>query len=243
MRFSLKVREKALQHAMEEAPREACGLVFKDRYVPCINVNPEPEKGFVIGNDQNAALVKKHGPYEGVMHSHTAGEVSPSEEDMKHQIASGVPWGVHVLEGGKAGHRYVDYFEFGDHLLDEPLVGRRFRMGVFDCVSLLRSWFWQEHGLKLPDIPRYDDIWEDNDLLQLFANGYSKEISDFDLLEPDDIRKGDVVMMALRSETVNHFAVLCDDQVAIHHPYGGLSSRKPFVTLQAVAHKILRYKG
>ena len=43
---------------------------------------------------------------------------------------------------------------FGDHLLNEPLIGRQFIPNVMDCYELMRTYVHQTHNRQLPAVPR-----------------------------------------------------------------------------------------
>ena len=52
MKITEEVKEKALTHAKEDAPRESVGLVHivkgRERYFPCKNLAATPDEHFVL---------------------------------------------------------------------------------------------------------------------------------------------------------------------------------------------------
>ncbi|KRW94362.1 hypothetical protein AQY21_20750 [Paracoccus sp. MKU1] len=208
------------------------------RYVRCRNVAEEPELDFEIDpEDMRAALAQ--GSFEGVIHSHPNGEAAPSESDMRGQIDTDVPWGIVILAGGQ----FAKLLHWGDHLLDEPLLGRQWVAGAFDCFALFRSHIKQTHGVVMPDIPRTDD-WASLDTYATYANNRARYpmLEDIPLTEMSQIREGDALIMALMSSTPNHFAIYVGNNLILHHPADGLSSRRPLNTLTAKVTHILRFK-
>lgn len=239
--FSQEVTDAALEHAKEMFPQEACGLVLSGKYVPSENRAEHPEADFSIAKEEVAAAYKS-GKLEGVWHSHTQGQNAPSKRDMESQIAMGLPWGIHVLEQGEEGPNFLNTLTLGDHLLDEPLEGRVWFSGVSDCVSVVRSYFKQKHGLILPDFPR-DVSWWDGSGASPIDEVFPVYAEKFDILPPETpIRKEDIVTMAIRSSQSNHLGVMVEDQVILHHPMTGLSALRPFITLQATLTHVLRMK-
>ena len=87
-------RDDAVQHAIAEMPREACGLVLMDngqeRYFPCRNL--------ALGLDEfqldaaDYAEADCIGEIVAVVHSHPHGPALPSEQDLQSCAASGLPW-------------------------------------------------------------------------------------------------------------------------------------------------------
>lgn len=239
--FSQKVTNDALQHAKEVFPQEAAGLVVDGKYCPATNRADSPEDDFEIPKEEVAAAYAT-GKLQGVWHSHTKGQNSPSRVDMQSQIGMGLPWGIHVLEPGQDGPSFVNTLTFGDHLLDTPLEGRTWVSGVYDCVSLVRSYLYQTKGIVIPDFARDVDWWDESSgspFLEVLPR-YEEYLHTLPAETPFEV--GDIVVMAIRSSHPNHFGVILEPAVILHHMHGTLSSKRPFVTLQGAVTHILRTK-
>ena len=232
-----KASHAHVQSIALDSGHEACGVVAGDCYHPIKNIHPQPEVGFCLDPKQLAKVEKKFGPIQGVVHSHVDGSRFPSLSDMENQIKTNVPWLVHVFLGGAC----KGMFHWGDHRLGDDLIGRRWLPCVSDCFSLIRSYFWQNHQILLPDFPREDDWWNQIDTTKELA----KRIDDYPMfveVKDGTLRKDDVILMAIRSEQPNHFAVMWDDQTLLHHPAEGLSSRRSIGMLQGTVKHIYRLK-
>lgn len=87
-------RAAAVEHAMAEMPREACGLLVLDngqeRYFPCRNLAQHLDEFMLDPADYAAADLV--GEIVAVVHSHPNAQALPSDADMQSCNASGLPW-------------------------------------------------------------------------------------------------------------------------------------------------------
>jgi proteasome lid subunit RPN8/RPN11 len=216
--FGPDVDEAARAHALREYPRESCGVVRSWKYHPLANVSPEPEESFVL---PASALVDFY-PVEAVVHSHCAPRHNgnPSAEDMESQIETRVPiYGIVLSDGKDAGGPVW----IGDFLLDEPLVGRSFAHGVRDCYSLVRSYYWQERRIKLPEFPRSTGWWRSG--VDMYREKFPE--AGFARIDAADVAPGDVLLLQIRESVPHHAVVLLADGLILHHLPNRLSRREP----------------
>ena len=109
----------------------------------------------------------------------------------------------------------------------EHLIGRPFRWGVSDCLSLFRDFYRDNFGIEITDYARPTD-W-DSGKLDLMRLCYERE--GFDLISDwraQDLRPGDVLCIVIGSTAPNHFAIFLGDNSIIHHLYGRFSSVEPY---------------
>lgn len=215
-------------HALEEYPREACGLVVivkgRERYWPCRNIASTPSDHFTL-EAEDYAVAEDAGEVVMVVHSHPDVAERPSEGDRVACEASGLPWLIISVMPGPvvAGQAQIAPSGF-----QAPLVGRTFQHGILDCWSLCRDWYAQEMGVMLPNPRRLDNWWDDghSDLYgsdELRAAGFVP-------VTIDDIRRGDLILMQIRSRNLvpNHAGIYLGDGLMLHHMHGRLSSRDVF---------------
>lgn len=231
--FDEAVYSAARRHAIDSAPEECVGLVVDGVYVPLENLAADKRNHFELAPDAFIA----YGRPQAIIHSHVKPQHSPcpSAHDMAMQQQWGIPSGI-VWTDGKAawGPNW-----FGDHLLDAPLLGRKFMHGIFDCYALIRSWYWQELKIKLPEFPRTDGWWQHGQ--NLFEDGFSS--AGFVEVPKRDAMYGDVLLMTIRSKVPNHGAVMLDRGLIIHHPGGSpkmLSRREPLGTWGRFVTRVVR---
>ena len=73
-------RPEAEAHALEQAPREACGVVVNGKYWRCRNIAEDPEQDFVI-EPRDYAVAAMYGRVEAIVHSHPmGGSASPADK-------------------------------------------------------------------------------------------------------------------------------------------------------------------
>lgn len=210
-------RDAALQHAQQEAPREACGLVVvikgREVYRPCRNT--------AVGDDQfciepeDYAAAEDAGEVVAVVHSHPNASPDPSEADLVGCEASGLEWHIVGLPSGHWSHLRPNGYR-------APLVGRQFVHGVLDCYAIIRDWYAQERGIELPDFERHDDWWLRGQ--DLYRENFRRAG-----FEPcDDLHPGAVLLMQIGSPVPNHAAIYLGDDTILHHLHGRLSSRDAY---------------
>lgn len=219
-------------HAVAEYPKEACGVVVAGVYIPCRNSAENPNDSFVIHpEDYDIALQK--GDIEAVVHSHCDYPRHPSDADMQSCIESDVPWLiVEIRNGAFVGHTWYEPAEF----TDLPMLGRPFRHGVHDCLSIILDFYKREMGVDLGQFHREDNWWNE-------GKDYYRELlpkAGFRRVYPDTngYRNGDVILMQIRSPVPNHAGIFLETGklrsetcanpapcVILHHMYGQLSRR------------------
>src|SRR6185503_12609613 len=194
-------------------PQEACGIIVDGQYVPIQNVAKDPEENFEMP-DETWTYYK----IQAVVHSHSAKKhkLEPSSADISAQMASNVPWGIILTDGETSSN----ILWFGDHTLDEPLIGRNFVHGVTDCYSAIRSWYWQNKHIKLTDQPRDDQWWKNSK--DLYTENFKR--AGFKEIEEYEAKVGDVVLINFRSSVPNHGGVLIEDGLLYHHLQNRLSN-------------------
>ena len=83
----------AKQHALEEAPKEACGIVVNDIYYPCKNISDTPEDTFAI-HPKDFLKARSKGKLQYIVHSHPAGGLA-SKTDINACKATKLKWYIY----------------------------------------------------------------------------------------------------------------------------------------------------
>lgn len=226
--------DEILAHAASEVPREACGLLVATnigpKYFRCRNTHPKPTDNFAMDR-YDQADAEDAGEILALVHSHPSLPPNPSQADKVEAEKWGLPWFiVNPLTGEMAKYEPNGYVA--------PLVGREFVHGILDCFTLIRDFYSQELGITLPDFEREDDWWHKGQ--NLYTDHYAE--AGF-VVTHDDPRRGDVILMQLRSDRPNHGAVFLGDETILHHLPGRLSRRDPYCGYwHNITTHVLRYE-
>tara|TARA_E500000331_G_scaffold358220_1_gene423488 strand:+ start:25433 stop:26158 length:726 start_codon:yes stop_codon:yes gene_type:complete len=209
--------DDAIVHALEEAPRESCGLVVvisgRLQYFPCENMSDDEEE-FTL-NPEHWARCEDEGEIRYVVHSHPTTGPELSIADKVCCEKGDLEWRVvNPFKKSWASYKPCGY--------SAPLIGRQWVWNVTDCWTLVRDWFG-EQGIKLRDWertttpeeferrPYFDDCW--------------KETGFYELEEDEQLQKGDCLLMGLTGVKPDHMAVYLGNGDILHHLRARLSSR------------------
>lgn len=225
--MKLSTLKAAQAHAAECYPNESCGLIVMaedgERYVPCSNSHDKPSEHFRLSGE-DFAEAEDIGEIKAVVHSHPNASGNPSDADRVQCELSGYPW--HILSigmvDGKPEFGRQGYCQPCGYLA--PLQGRQFAHGILDCYTLFKDFLLREYGIRMNNYEREDDWWDKGQDLysidRLNAEGL------FQI--KDDPRRGDIILMNIRSKVANHAAVYLGDGQMLHHLHGKLSRNEPY---------------
>lgn len=221
-------------HALMVPDLECCGLLVLEegKKYPVVarseNLATDPLHYFVV----DPKLIRQHEKnIVGFYHSHVTerGCVFSDADKAVSEDAKLPCWLYSVTTDEFATYVPNNY--------SVPLVGRRFVLGVFDCSTLVRDYYRQILGIKLPYVF--------NDLTQVL---HGRE--DLDSLIRQQCfqvkgtyNKHDVLVFALSGSQPNHVAVYEGDGVMLHQQMNSLSDRQTlsgYWTARLV--KILRHQ-
>jgi proteasome lid subunit RPN8/RPN11 len=208
-------------HADKCAPRECCGLVIRDpsgpKALPLPNVSSDPENSFLL-NPRAYVPYLNAGTLLEYYHSHPKDDESFSPADLRMSESAGFPVVVFSVVTRKFS-RYVP------HGVTQPLLGRRFHYGVFDCATLVEDYYRLNLGIAIPASERTASFLEKGvpDLLaRLKAAGFE--------LVAAPLKKHDILGFSLATPTgdCNHLAVYLGDGIMLHQLVNNLSGYRVY---------------
>lgn len=200
------MKTQILNHAKQCGEAECCGFVIDNKtYLPCNNISSTPTETFEIATEDWIDAEQK-GEITAVVHSHPDGLPILSQADQFYQQQTGLDWWL-VCDNKIHKFRYI-----------KPLLGREFKHGEIDCLTLVRDAYMLT-GINLPNYERQDDWWHNG------QNLYLELLPKNEFEQVKDIQEGDVILVCLGSTTPNHAAVYIGNQFILHHCPNRLSKR------------------
>ena len=228
-------KEKALEHAKQEDPKESCGLLLnirgKEEYFPCRNLSMTAHQCFII-DPEDYVRADNTGDITGIVHSHPVTPAVASEADKISCEESNLPW--HIVNPKTETWGYYEPCGYKPDLIGQPWV-----WGVSDCWSLVRRYYKEKLNIELRD-------WERPTTPEEFINNpmfeRCAEATGFRELRNDEkLENGDLLFMSILANGLNHVAIFLDGDV-LHHLTDRLSCKEPYNQwLQKCTGKRLRY--
>ncbi|MFW8567078.1 C40 family peptidase [Orrella sp. 11846] len=253
------IRKAIERHALEDYPRESCGLIVADgdkqKYIRCRNVAENGQDFRLPAEDYAAA--EDHGQVLAVVHSHIDRDAMPTEADLVSCEVTGLPWHTIAVgqDAGEDAPKVLGWHSFEPSGYVAPLVGRSFTHGQLDCYTLIRDFYARELGIEIPDFDRPDNWWDKPEYGELYLENFQK--AGFNRID-ERPRYGDVILMQYRSDRTNHGGVYISDEplksqpglhpvpnALLHHAMPRLSERVLYsgywsdITRMIVRHKDL----
>jgi cell wall-associated NlpC family hydrolase len=230
------------EHAIEEYPKEALGLIVDGEYLRCTNISPDPINTFEL-KALEYLQAKSKGEIQALIHSHTHQRKSsrfapnwPSLMDMTEWLKGTIPWGIIAVDD-ELNTSEILWLEENN----SPLEGRRFSHGASDCYGLIRDYYRMVLGISLRDYPRDFEWWNKNE--DLYSQNFARE--GFFEISENELKEHDCILFKYHSPVVNHAAVYVGDGDILHQLMGRmrLSAREKLQRYQSSIVKYLRHEN
>ncbi len=228
-------KDKALEHAKQEDPKESCGLLLnirgKEQYFPCRNLSMTAHQCFII-DPEDYVKADNTGDITAIIHSHPVTQPVASEADKISCEESNLPW--HIVNPKTETWGYYEPCGYKPDLIGQPWV-----WGVSDCWSLVRRYYKEKLNIELRD-------WERPTTPEEFINDpmferCAEDTGFRELKNDENLKNGDLLFMSILANGLNHVAIFLDGDV-LHHLTDRLSCKEPYNQwLQKCTGKRLRY--
>lgn len=226
------------RHVLDQYPKEACGILTEDSYIPCENVHEEPEKHFRFSKLELAIHFRSA---IAIVHSHCRNPRkpcyfdprTPSYSDFKHQKLTNKPWFIVDCEG----YTVSAALQF-PRTPNQEYVGRPFIWFINDCYTLVQDWYKFELGIELKEYQLERDYQEIKNMNCIFT----EHIEDYGFVEVPlaKITKGDLLLLDNAGFRENHLGIYTKGQV-LHQDMRSVSV--PFQNFLGRINKVLHYVG
>jgi hypothetical protein len=233
------------EHTLSCFPKEACGVITVDSYIPLENVSPNPHFSFEIKKEdfnkvaeEAIAIYHSHtrlpGEYYELVKSYDAR--TPSKKDVQSCNALGIPFFISATDG----ETVMECIQFPQSP-EEELFHRPFIFYINDCYTLVRDYLFQKHGIKLDGHHDTFDWFNDGKgIVYPFYDAYYEEWG-FKEISEDELEEGDVVIMSFGG-TANHLGIYVGDYNILHHAVNQVPAVMSMSRLKSYIHRYLRHK-
>jgi proteasome lid subunit RPN8/RPN11 len=185
--------ENAVINETNKTPdAECCGVIYIKHYIknfpvfdiiPFTNLATKSSNGFEMDIEKFNLIYKIKKIY-CIYHSHV---IKNSNENFSEQdINLSEAWKIPIMVYCPVTQKFNWYKPFS---LQTNYLNRSFLVGVGDCYSLIRDYYYKELNIKIPDIYRSYTFIKEYDL--------SNEIKNFGFVEisESEIQKNDVIII------------------------------------------------
>lgn len=216
--------EEIEAHFRNEYPREACGIIGivkgKKHWFPCENVAENAEDDFILSSSDWFDVVTKADIF-AIVHNHPDSSNEPSEADINGCNAMGIPYYI------------FSYPEMELNIVEpkkvfNPLIGREYKFGKYDCFEAMRDWL-AEKEILIPPRAAFEDYWWEKGLDYFNENTISK----WGFKKVSTPKPNDLLVFAVDSKVGNHCGVYLGNDVMFHHAENRLSCREALYPLWA----------
>lgn len=241
MKLLPKAHKEFELECVKQFPREACGFIIDDEFVPVPNSAEEPTQTFRI-DPVHQVKASAMGAIQAVLHSHPYNKFNmpkwpvewPTTPDMASWMKGNIPWGISATCG-----EGISQPVWLDESYIAPLEGREFIHGINDCYSLIRDWYRINKQVVLPNFARGTEWWYAGK--NLYDDHF--EEAGFYTIPLEQAEIGDVILMQAASPVTNHGAIVVGPNQILHHLFNRLSGVDSLKKWDRCIVRAIRYKG
>lgn len=218
MKLNNSIKERIREHALEESPKECCGMVVeKERELQlykCPNHSEKPTHHFYIP-PSHYLRASRLGNISAIYHSHTSENENFSDNDKKNSAAHQTTFVLY--------NTMKNSFFCYDPTKNKTLqLNKEFEIGKCDCYTLVKD-YYKKLGINLQGTNSFGNDWHlkkpelIHELFNLNKNNPSLPIEELPKGAP--LKKHDVLVFELRKGNgPSHVGVLLEEGMLYHHP-------------------------
>lgn len=208
-------------HSLEFLKEEVCGLIYFDKTnkkvkaYKCENIAKDKINNFSI-NPKDYLLVSHLGEILGSYHSQVEKDFSEFDKMNSEN---------HKITYFMYSKKEDDFYSYYPKNEINKYIGISFEIGVNDCFSLIRNYFYHELGISIQDYYR-DSTWIKNSP-ELFFNNFEKEgfIGVSNKYQENILQKYDCIFLTYPkvSNFPHHVMLYLGNGTVLHHEMNRLS--------------------
>lgn len=245
MKLQQSTIDSIIKDGLQRHPQEACGYIVntdgEERTIALSNLAGEKYGQQMFIMDQSTVeTIKQTSEILAIYHTHPNSSPIPSMEDRVGCKKSNLPWVI--LNPHSKEFNYILPSEISYNI---PILGRQFAWGIFDCYALLQDFYREKFKIELKDFDRGLLFEWDRSDWNRFEDNFV-EAGFFELPARSRLQMGDVFLMAIGANRINHCGVLAEPSrnIFYHH----LVERKSEASVYGgwfaqVTQKVLRHNS
>ncbi len=224
------------KHAATDSPNECCGLIYSsgdNNYVfPSINISQNKRNSFTI-SPVDYINASEQGKIVAFYHSHCGYNSEFSECDKYSSLNYKLPLVLYDVQTDK-----FKIFNDKDNKFNKYL-GIKFEYGQNDCFSLIQEFYSNEFEIKLPDIQRNKNWYENN------SNLIIENISSFGFHSIEQPKYGDIILVRRTDQKLpRHLMIYLKNDTVLHNSLNSYSVIESYsYAMKLQTHTILRHKS
>jgi len=231
------IKKKIRTHAVEEKPKECCGLIIStdDGLSTYKTKNSSLLSNFFKVDPHDYLSATRLGKIVAVYHSHTDDNETFSEFDKFNSVSHGLTYILYSLKNNALTQFSPEYSTFNAY------VGRKFEIGKTDCFGLVKDFYEFELNIKMGSFYR-DEKFKLH--LEEYFNMFLKNFG-FYTVEANCLQKYDCIFFGKRpgSSPPHHMGLYLGDDLILHQPEKNYSRIEEYTDRhKKFTNHILRHK-
>lgn len=243
MNLEENIKSYIREHALEEDPKECCGVVIikntKQSAIKCKNIAENPKKSFSL-RPSDYLKASRAGKILAIYHSHPNDNNNFSPYDMSNSKIHNIPFILYCSPKNA-------FSTFNPQKNKTSWLNDTFKIGKTDCYTVVKQ-YYKELGVNLEGENELGDDWYRKnpkliqELFNLNENNPSLPITK--LPPTTDLKKHDVIVFQfVKGAGPNHVGVYLGDDTLLHHPRGKCTCVEPLTqTYKKRINCIFRYE-
>lgn len=203
--------KQIIKKLAQKTNNEICGFVTANNVYPCVNKSDNPQNHFLISPVDYLKVNNKE-KIQFVYHSHPKNpEFSEFDKISLYNLK---------LRGLVYCKETDSFNYFLPESYNNKYIGRKFEIGISDCLTLITDYYKNELNIILPQINRNENWYEKN------PNLVNENIPSFlDKIVLKNAQKHDIILFDMfNNNNPNHFGIYLGDELILHHPRHKLST-------------------
>jgi len=204
--LNTELKNQIKKYALEDTSKEFCGLLLSSgdsKFIyKCKNISSNPDVHFEMSQlDYLKAWDCGRNKILAIVHSQV--DPKPSTLDILNSRNHKIPSFMYSIAADEVMEITNQHLKYNEYL------GREFKIGDFDCFTLLIDFYKKEYGVVIENFIRDDKWLEQNP--NIAEELYGKE--GFIKIDFKDIIEGNIIEFKF-----NHFGIYLNGDLLLHHP-------------------------